>query len=868
MSHSLRLPILATLLGATTVAAQELPDSTRSRLPGRTAADSVGAAGAMGGLPARERGVAISVLDADADGIGAAPSLPIALQARLPGVSVRQGEGILGSASRVWLRGPSSLVVNEPLLIIDGARAHAAGPIRPFVNRGMPSRLEDIDMETVQRVEILRGPAAAAIHGPAASKGVILVTTKRGQPGAARWTAFAESGPSFEATTFPGNFGTLGMSGTTPVANCPLAQQAAGSCTPTTRQFWNPLESASPFRTGWTNGAGISVSGHAAPITYFAAGSHDRAEGVYVSDRSRATSGRVGLSMSPSATVDVHVTGGYRADHLRHPANSWIGSALLGDAVDNAVSRGYAGGFPRLARQVRDEDVDRTTLALNAAWRPQPWFQAGVVLGYDRLGVDTDLAARDPRSGVPQPSADSATRIERTSDRPEARTGAIDATASYVLNGVAARSSVGIQYVREDDRGSNYDAIIPDGQTIPEFVSRSEMQVRGASTGLYVQQHLGWNDRLFVTGSLRADRANRGDIDLDNTVSPSLDVAWVAIDARRPKAPRWIGDLRLRAAYGRGGAHAVPTLSDGFPGTVSTRMAEQGSELEAGADASLLGGQVRAALTYYRATTSRGFVRQPSEVVSNTAGVRTSGVESSIEATLVRRSGFTWAVEAIVSAHRNEIESLGSAEFGTGIQFVTVGSSIGEYFSWPYSFADANGDGLIAASEVSVRPEGFRSVGTPDPSVEAALRTGLTLGGSVRLTAVLDHRSGATLYNQTARQRCRTRCEEQHDPATPLARQARSIAAQLASENGYFEDADFTKLREVRMALLLPRRVARIGGASSARITLTGRNLYTWTPYKGLDPEVVSARYDATVAADSFLQPPLRSFTARLDLTW
>ncbi len=413
-------------------------------------------------------------------------------------------------------------------------------------------------METVERVEVLRGAAASAIYGPGASKGVILITTKRGRPGPARWTAFAESGPSVETTELPANFGTLGVSTRdgTPVANCPLSQQAAGSCTPTTRHSWNPLESVSPFRTGWTNGAGLTVSGGADLFTYFVAGSHDRAEGVYESDRSRATSARVSLSASPTSTVHVGLTGGYRADRLRHPGNSWIAGGLSGESVDDPVERGYYGGYPLLARMAREQDVRRTTLALNTTWRPRRWLQTSVVLGYDRLGVDDDLTVRDARR-FSQPSLDSITIIERTSDRPETRSATVEATAFYALRGLAMRSSAGVQYLRDEDRGSSYNAVISDFAGGPLADFRSSLKMDRTSTGRYLRQHVGWNDRLFVTGSLRADRPQGIGVDMANIISRSVDISWTGIDSASSASSKWLGALRFRAATDA----AAPTRS-------------------------------------------------------------------------------------------------------------------------------------------------------------------------------------------------------------------------------------------------------------------------------------------------------------------
>ena len=55
-----------------------------------------------------------------------APKVDIAnvLQSKLAGVSVTQGSGTTGTASRIRIRGASSISLsNEPLIFIDGVRA-------------------------------------------------------------------------------------------------------------------------------------------------------------------------------------------------------------------------------------------------------------------------------------------------------------------------------------------------------------------------------------------------------------------------------------------------------------------------------------------------------------------------------------------------------------------------------------------------------------------------------------------------------------------------------------------------------------------------------------------------------------------------
>ena len=860
-----------------------MPDSTsRARVDRPLASDSVLATGAMGGWLRRERGFAVGTLDSERDDLNRAPSLPLALQGRLAGVSVTQGEGFLGASSRVWLRGPNSLMINEPLLIIDGIRTHAAAqPFSLVGERTLPSRLEDLDPESIERVEILRGAAAAAIHGPGASKGVILVTTKRGHQGPARWAAFAESGPMMEVTEFPANFGTLGVSRATgaPVANCPLASQAAGSCTPTLRRSWNPLESASPFRTGWTNGAGVSVAGGDPQLTYRAAVDHDRSTGVYRKDDGSATNahGSIGLALAP--TVDVRLTGSYRDEDLRHPSADYIALGMRGASGDDPVRRGYLVDTRALERGRTGENGRRITGALDAAWQARPGLRASAVIGYDELRRENDFGER-VAAGFPippaPPSTDSATFVSRASDRPAARTAGVEIEATYRRWGVRARSAIGGQYLRDDDRGDTFEAFIPDDPSGPRSTSESHLDLRRASTGLYVLQHLGWQ-RLFVTGSLRADLP-KGRA-LGDSYSPSVDVSWVAMSADTRRAA-WVDDLRLRAAYGRGGGHLIQSAKadNSFFGIgPADETAERSTEIELGADVSLFANRVQSGITVYRATNDQGLiftVTPPGngggqQILSNDARFTTQGIETSIDARLVELPGFRWDLGLRLTAHDNEVKSLPGPPLitGNGGQRVQSGEPIGAYHPGVYTFADANGDGLIAPSEVSAQVGDAPSAGSPFPTREAGLRTDVAIGRSIRVSAILDHRGGQKLFNATGRGRCAfdVVCVQQHDSATSLADQAAAVAGQSGAVAGWIEDASYTKLREVSVALAIPRAWT---GAAGARVTLSGRNLFTWTSYSGLDPEVTTQSLNGFLATGDFYQPPLRSFTARLDLSW
>ena len=134
----------------------------------------------------------------------------------------------------------------------------------------------------------------------------------------------------------------------------------------------------------------------------------------------------------------------------------------------------------------------------------------------------------------------------------------------------------------------------------------------------------------------------------------------------------------------------------------------------------------------------------------------------------------------------------------------------------------------------------------------------------------MSHRGGYKTLNNTDRFRCAfaQNCRAINDPTSPLADQAAAIAALLTTDAGYIQDASFTRLREVSVTLSAPKRWAGIAKAETMSLTLAGRNLATWTDYKGLDPEVTSTPNQNFSTSDFLTLPPVRYLTARINLSF
>lgn len=109
------------------------------------------------------------------------------LQGHVAGVNISSASGVPGAVSRVSIRGIGSLNAgNEPLYVVDGIPLNStSGDTSVWVGDSM-SGLVSINPSDVESIEVLKDAASAAIYGSRATNGVIIITTKKGQKGAAQ----------------------------------------------------------------------------------------------------------------------------------------------------------------------------------------------------------------------------------------------------------------------------------------------------------------------------------------------------------------------------------------------------------------------------------------------------------------------------------------------------------------------------------------------------------------------------------------------------------------------------------------------------------------------------------------------------------
>src|SRR6266702_3528450 len=294
----------------------------------------------------RELGNNVGTIDAAKAAQEAAPvNAADLLNSRVPGVEVMQSGGTTGTGSRIRIRGATSLSLrNEPIIVVDGVRIdnvpNADGGLGASGGQS-PSRLNDLNPEDWESVEVVKGPSAAALYGTDAANGVIQIRTKQGRPGPTKWTAYAEGGTLNDKGDWPANYFSRRASGT----SCRLSSQAAAACTIVGVDSFNPLKQNSPFREGVRQHYGLSASGGNEITTFYLSGDFQRERGVFESNDLKKTSLRANLRDQVSRLMDITASVGYVSSNLALPQNDnndqgIVSSGLLGYAFDTVAPTG------------------------------------------------------------------------------------------------------------------------------------------------------------------------------------------------------------------------------------------------------------------------------------------------------------------------------------------------------------------------------------------------------------------------------------------------------------------------------------------------------------------------------------------------
>lgn len=860
--------------------------------------------------------------------LNGAPAATIenALQGKVAGVEIDQNSGAPGGGLQVNIRGVTSILGNsDPLYVVDGVivsnftfptglnAVSQAGSNNGGMNPGNQdqsvNRIADLNPNDIESIQVLQGAAASSIYGSRAAAGVIVITTKKG----------TVSKPEIDATQKFGTFNleheldarhfTLGqadvLGGNVGLTNAEVAANYAackGFC-----DFQKSLYGGGQL----SDETDLSVRGGSGSTTYYLGGLIKYDNGAEINTGYNKQTARANLQQSLFGTVTAGADIAYTSSLTRTNVN---GNDNLGIAGYDALSytpsffclncHVQGGGYvtnpfgPANAYQDANniqspDEVNRTTLSGTVNWKmftaEKQSLELALLGGADF--VNERVQFYEPPNLQVQQSSLVTTPGVATSNSGYNRLSnySVSLIHRWTPSGlIGATTSIG--FTR--DKNATYQAVnaaqglvvgnlSPTSGTVQNLYN---FQTESNNTSFYGQEQLLlFNERLSLTGGVNAERStNNGNVN-----------KFYAYPKVAGSYRVFTGDneLKVRAAYGESGNLPVygvrfntilSTNYQGISGLTPDEIAgdpnvrpETNTSIETGFDLTLFKGRAGLNATIFQKRITNLLLPQsvlPSsgfqQAYLNGGQLTNQGLELGMSATPVQVGHFTWSMNGTFTRVYDRVDNLPVPPFEAGQFFgyfpfggyyIQPGASVNGIYGYPNAAAGASAT--------------LAQMGNAQPAFVTTFGNDLTLG-PLHVHVLFDWRLGQSVADLT---------EQYWDGAYSgfgLPFSFGNLADTTATKQhygeigqgitAYVQRASFLKLRELTARYDLPNTfIASVGHGfvRNAAITITGRNLVTWTKYPGLDPEVSNfGTQQLGRGQDVTPYPPTRSYFVSLDL--
>ena len=802
----------------------------------------------------------------------------------------------------------------------------ASGGSNPsLVQDNLQNRVADINPEDIETIEVLKGASAAAIYGAKASNGVVIITTRQGGTGAANLRLGFQGGAyslsnTIGARAFQSQEEAVAQWGPAAAEYCPSSpcpyydnESALAHRNDFSWQGQASLSGGDPQRFSyygsllWKDDAGIidntgferqSVRANITPVV---AGNFEFAINANVLH----TLANRGLTNNDNNNVSYYMVFPFSPsffDLSQQADGSWPYAVFQGNGSNPLQTA---------ALMENDEDAWRYIVSTNIDWRvvdnEKHTFQIVAPFGFDYFNQNNRIFSPpeifwEPADGLP------GTALQSNSENQSLNVGANGVWDWNVNPGLRLTTAVGLGYERNN---TTIDRIIGRNLTAGKNkvdaatqVQIRENQVQVEDFGFYVQEELlALDDKLLIGGSLRWDQSS-ANVDTEKLfLYPKGYASYRFTDLGSA-----ISEVKLRAAYGQSGNRPQCTALDGCQKFTSLTLdqnieqipgfqiqgqigaqdlqPERTAEFEFGADLTGWDGRLTLELTGYTqnitnlivdqtVAPSTGFTSQ----VFNGGSMKNYGFETTLGLTPFVGQSFTWISRTTFFLNRTEVTELpippyrpASAGFGfsLGTFYVEEGSSLTQQVG-----TDPECLGLEDPFPECRTDAGLARLGNSNPDFVMAFTNDFTIAKNVNLYTLLEWRQGQTVVNLT---------EFLYDLALNTQDHGSDLDPRPVDEcypgctglerlNSFFggyakhlvQPASFMKVRELALTWDLPFRSRTF---QLIRLRISGRNLWTVTDYRGLDPEVSnfgSRAIGRSIDVAPF--PPSRSFWAGFDVS-
>ena len=426
----------------------------------------------------------------------------------------------------------------------------------------------------------------------------------------------------------------------------------------------------------------------------------------------------------------------------------------------------------------------------------------------------------------------------------------------------------------------------------------------------------GYANKYFLDITARYDGASKFGENHKWGFFPAVAGAWRIIEESFLRGSNTFSDLKLRASYGTTGNAAaigpyqsLALLTSGsnyqFNHIYTTGISpsgipnadlrwEKSIQTNVGIDIGLLRGRLNLVVDYYnKKTQDLLFVKNLplssgyGSVTGNFASIRNKGFEIAADAKILT-GALKWDVNANISFNRNELLSLegGRQEFVLNpYSVLRVGEPLGIFKTYVFNGIYQTGETVLPGSgsriggvkvadlnnDKSITGDDQRITGRANPDYIFGFSTNLRYKNfdfSAFLSGVQGNQifnlSRYTFENGLGGRNAISGMANRWSATNPSNEFASGFqGGRIPVSDRFVEDGSYIRMKNITLGYRLPA----IKGIASARIYVSGNNLFTITDYSGYDPEVNSFGGSNTlVGIDNLVYPVARSFLVGLQV--
>jgi TonB-linked SusC/RagA family outer membrane protein len=876
--------------------------------------DEVIVTGNTVGVNKRTLGNAISTVKAEDLVNNGATAVDQAISGKITGALVQQNSGDPAGGISIRLRGPSTVLGNsDPLYIVDGIIISNSSSQLIDLGGNSQNRLADINPNDVDRIEIIKGAAAAAIYGSRASNGVVQIFTKKGKSGDPKF--------SFSTNVRVNELRKKIDYNTTELAWVNAGDRNNLQTVPVQRfDLQNSF-----FGSGFGLENNLSVSGGTDKTTYYLSASQLDNEGIIVNSDFKRIGFKANITQKAADWLTITAGFNYVRSTSNDIPNGGINSAygaitgFLFSANSINPEPDESGVYPITSLLVPRtnplEAVNRfdfgqktnrfiTSVGLNADITDK--LSANYTLGIDFFNQSA-TAFIPPNNTSPNPNG-----FARRSDLNNFQYNS-DLNLSYktpITETINSTTTVGgsWQYEEFDRIGINADGLPPIVQTAEtgSLLAQGESRSQISYWGTFIQQSFSFKDKLYINGALRMDGASTFGLDQRNQLFAKASISYVISDEDFWK--NTFGDafntFKLRSSWGQAGnltalsafqrftvlsPNAINGSTTLIPSTQQGDLniaPERQDEIEFGFDAGFLNNRVGVEFTYYRQNVSDLLL--PVELapstgfgtrIQNVGNLQNKGIELLLRATPIKTKNFSWDVTTTYSTNENEVTKVaGGGQFALAgsfaTNFVIEGQPLGVFYRQYYA---RNPDGSLLLDTFGYpqtergntttgeigrgangQPTGSalsKVIGDPNPEWFGSIINEFTYK-DFNFRIQFDAVQGYDIFNWNRRLMDNRLFGGGFNYGQELAgnRLKNLGQAQANIFEEFVEDASFVKLRELAISYNLRSPFKNV---NNIQFSLVGRNLFSWDDYSGWDPEINSAGQSNGVRGFDFAGVPI-----------